>query len=84
MEVAAGLGLDLAGLVGFEDLPLAFAQHGHQRFEAGAEAADLARVDADGAGQLFLGEAARVAVEEQMLEGRATPCPAAGPSGWGS
>ena len=47
---------DLAGLVGFQDLALALAEHFHERFEAGPEAADLAGIELDGAGQLLFGQ----------------------------
>ncbi len=70
VEILVGLRLDLAGFVGRQDLALAVFQHGPEVFQAGAEAADLAGVDADGAGQLLLGEAARAAELQQMLEGR--------------
>src|SRR5262249_7121191 len=43
-------------------------EHGHEGFQAGTETADLAGVDADGAGEFFFGQPARVAVEEQVLE----------------
>ena len=63
-------GLGPAGFVGGEDFALALAEDLHEGFEAGAQAGDLAGVDADSAGQFLLGEAARVAVHEQVLERR--------------
>src|SRR5438874_1377850 len=69
VKVMMRLILDLSGLVGLKDAALAFLEHGDEGFETGTKAADLAGIDANGAGQFLLSEAARVAVEEQVLEG---------------
>src|SRR5262249_34520697 len=68
VEIVVGLVLDLPGFVSLKNTAFALLEHGDKGFETGAEAADLAGVNADGAGQLLLGQAARVAVEEQVLE----------------
>ena len=62
----------LAGFAGFvlgENLALPLVEHREQGFDAGAEAGDLAGVEADGAGELFFGELAALAVHEHVLEG---------------
>src|SRR6516162_4069308 len=60
--------LDLARFISCKNLALAFAQDGHERFQTGAEAANLARIDANRAAKLFLGQPPCAAVKEQMLE----------------
>jgi hypothetical protein len=61
--------LNLFGLVGLEDFAFAFAEDLHEGVDARPEAANLARVEVNRTGQLFLGETAGAAVEEEMLEG---------------
>ena len=57
-EGVAGRLADLARFVAFEDLALPLLEHRHQGIEARAEAGDLAGVEADRAGQFFLGQLA--------------------------
>ena len=61
--------LHLAGFIGLKDFALALLQHRSQIVEARPEAANLAGVDVNGAGQLLFGQPARIAVMQQMLEG---------------
>ena len=61
---------DRARFVAGQDLSLALLEHGDQRVDARAEAGDLAGIEANRAGQLFLGQLAALAEHEHVLERR--------------
>src|SRR5262249_37684088 len=62
-KTVARFGLDLARFISGDNLALVFAQDGHERIQTGAEAANLAGIDANRAAQLFLGQPPRAAVK---------------------
>src|SRR5207237_8401688 len=70
LVISLRLLLGLVRLVGCEDAPLPLAEYLHERVEARPEAGDLPCVEADGPGQLLLGQLAGLAVEEQMFHDR--------------
>ena len=60
----------LARFVFRQDLPLPLQQHGLQSLDTRPQSGDLAGVQMNRAGQLFLGQLAHAAVHQQMLERR--------------
>lgn len=67
--VLASLVLDLVRFVRFEDFLLPLAQHLHEGFKRWAQATNLAGVKVYRPRQLLGGQAPRIAVEKQVLEG---------------